>query len=219
MTLLLERLRPIRRKLMARLITYDKYYLRERDLSQPVRSWKPSIGVQFRKGTPADIDSLTREMGYSESRKVEAKEDLERGDLLLVGDYQGQIASVAWLSLTELKIYGKRISLGPGWAASNIALTALAYRRKGIQSAGDTYKMALLKELGVRRVIGWLNQKNLAMLRDTEKTGWSIVAQFRSVMLFARWRIVWLPHWLPGHLRADLERPHANHQVKERERR
>lgn len=166
----------------------------ERDLAAPVEGGDARIDVTWRAATPADIEKLTWEdLRYDEFRKRNAIEMLAEGSVCMIGEHEGQVAHIGWISFDRLVAGPLTQELGPGWAYFYDTRTPERFRGKGLQKAGIKARVEHARGLGHARGVNVVDVTNTISLHNYESMGFKRIEQASGLRLMRKWVRVTVP--------------------------
>jgi GNAT superfamily N-acetyltransferase len=154
----------------------------EADLTRPAPRLVARVPLEMRVVAPAELDALGPALAPLGIDLRQAREQLDRGDVLTVGFSGTALVHAGWISFSAPWIdeIGARLALGPTEACGYGAVTHPDWRGRGIQPAGALFRDEVMRSLGYTRHISWVWADNVANQRQAErgrrrtKTVWSI---------------------------------------------
>ena len=170
--------------------------------------------VQFRFGDAADLMRLSQ--GTHDYDTAATRFSLDRllaGDRLVIAESaigpRDEALFYGWLMFGQLDMgVGKYLPLAPDSVYSYRLFTAASHRGKKLCAAYFTFIREQLEAEGHRRVLSWVESRNLISRRVHEAAGfhsigciWHIQFLFRSYF------------YVPKTLRESLRRSHAEHRT------
>jgi len=166
----------------------------------------PTIPVRYRFGEAGDLERLGAVYpNFDESAQRAARQALDRGDWLVLGEFEGQVIFSGWVLLGAIKTGTGRIRpVSPAWAYTYRTHTVQPYRGRGVASGFYGFVGSALAVLGYDRLVCWVSDRNVASLRAHAKAGYATVGLIYEVRLI-RWRTYWESRDVRQFLRRDAQ--------------
>jgi len=143
---------------------------------------RPLENVTVRWGTPADEDALLRirprEDGYGRN--------FAKGDLLVVGEVSGEVASFNWFETDRVHVSRANaytFDMGEGAAWVYGFEVEPRFRMSGVFHKHWVVAMELLAERGIGRVYGSIQADNPRSIKSHRRLGFEILYTFRVLRL------------------------------------
>lgn len=158
----------------------------------------PAIAVRYRFGNAGGLEQLSQiDPRFDESAKRAARQRLNRGDWLILGEHDGRPIFSVWLMFGAIDAGTGRTTrpISPQRAYSYKLYTAEAFRGRGVASGVYAFLAPFLSAKGCRRIVCWISDRNVASLRMHERTGFAAVGRLYEVRLLGFWKTYW---WGPG---------------------
>ena len=138
----------------------------------------------FRLGGVQDLSHLDPVLhSYGSVDMVFARERLQAGDRLIVGEIAGQIVFYAWLSFGQIPRF---MHLDPAWAYSYRVFTVEEWRGRRILPAYYLYVRPFLRGLGYSRLLCWVAASNRTSLKSHKDAGFHYLGNIWEISLFRR---------------------------------
>jgi len=114
----------------------------------------PRVSVEFRLGTPEDVDRFAADFAVAGVDRAEARRRLAAGDVSYLGIVGVVLAHHSWETAQPPYVdeVGMRLLLGPGESSSYGTYTARAWRGQGIRPVSIRFRAISRRERGVRRL-------------------------------------------------------------------
>ena len=193
-------------RLQKSIITYDSYLIKESDIATPVKiTRQPSAGVEYRLATPADMDSFLDEDGEPQDQREREKAlaRLSRGDICIIGIYEGQLINYGWTSFRQADLVeGVSLILGPGWSYGYKGYTVRGFRNKGMSRnrVRKELSMEYRRSIGIQKSLNVVHTRNhLTNPYHAESRGRAI-GLLRRIVVLGRWRFNWMPRWIVAYV-------------------
>jgi hypothetical protein len=177
----------------------------EADLDE-LRPAEPRISARFRAGDRNDVLRMSEAAhDYDMLAQEFALERLRAGDRLTVAESGNQIVFYSWLMFGQLDVGMRRyLPLSADTAYLYRLFTVAAYRGRRLSPAYFWLIREQLRQQNVRRVVSWVEARNLVSRRVFEAAGfrqigciWHVQFLFRSYF------------FVPPALRARLQEQNA----------
>ena len=156
---------------MARLpYRHLRFLIVARLLTEALPDLQPKLPLEIRPFEQADLEFVRQIDRPSEARACARR--LERGHTGLLALHQGRMIGYAW-ACTEVNPLLERVqlTLAAGDVLCVDAFTAPAFRGKGVQTALALARFRLFGDLGYRRAIAYIEQRNTPSLAVWRKVG------------------------------------------------
>ncbi len=163
-----------------------KFAILTRSLLEPLPDLEPPLALEIREFRPADLELVRPINRPSEIRTCALR--LARGHQGLLGLYQGRPVGYAW-SCAETSLERVHLRLEPGDALCTDAYTVPDFRRRGIQTALTIARFRLLRDLGYRRAVAYIEQNNRPSLAVWRRVGGQVAGYFCFIRI-GPWRWV-----------------------------
>jgi len=144
---------------------------------------RPLENVTVRWGTPADEPALLR----VRPRAGGYRPNFEKGDLLVVGEVSGEVASFNWFETGPVHVSrsnGYTFEMGEGAAWVYGFEVEPRFRMSGVFHKHWVVAMELLAERGMSRVYGSIQADNPRSINSHRRLGFELLYTFR-VLRFA----------------------------------
>jgi GNAT superfamily N-acetyltransferase len=180
-------------RLGAKIFLVRRKLVFEADLDE-IRPAESRVAVRFRPGDPSDLLRMS-EAGHDYDRTAQefALERLCAGDRLTLAQTGNQIVFYSWLMFGQLDLGTRRyLPLSADTAYLYRLFTVAAYRGRGLAPAYFGLIRDQLRQQNLRRVVSWVEARNLVSRRVFEAAGfreigciWHVQFLFRSYFLIS----------------------------------
>jgi RimJ/RimL family protein N-acetyltransferase len=162
--------------------------------------------VQFRSGTAVDLSRLSKdEHSYDASALEFGAERLRAGDRLTLGEAGNEIAFYGWRMRGQFDTGVRQyLPLAPDAAYLYRLFTVAKYRGRGLTPAHFWYVREQLSDQGVRRLVSWVEARNVVSCRVHEKSGFRRIGSIWHIQFLFR-----TYSFVPTALKARLKNPIA----------
>jgi GNAT superfamily N-acetyltransferase len=161
---------------------------------------RPSIEIELRLADIGDAEKIGNIQGVPYEKKMTTdifRTRLDAGFLCFVADYDGQIVGVDWASdqgNEEYDSVGLNFEMEEGSCYGFELYEDRNFAGKGVGLALLAYALAVCKERGFKRQIGWVDADNVQMLSSSvQLLGAKKIGEFQVRRIFnkphARWTI------------------------------
>jgi GNAT superfamily N-acetyltransferase len=160
-----------------------------RSLTEPFPDLQPKIPLEIRPFQPADV-GFVREMDRP-SEANQCAQRLARGHSGLIALHQGRPAGYAWGYTEEYAQMDKvPLKLEPGDVLCSDVFTHPSFRGQGVQTALSLTRFKMFKDLGLRRAICFIENRNGPSLAVWQrKLGGQVIGHFDFVRVGNWYRV------------------------------
>ena len=158
----------------------------KRDLDRPVEYFPAAIELEF-IDAPQDLAHLRALLDdVPLEHRVDLDERWRAGQRCYLARHRGRTVHAAWIAFGSCYSYvlDRTFELAPHEAYLHGSFTQPEFRRQGVQLAGTCHRLQVLRELGFRRVVGFVDPRNRLANRTNPKTGYIPVGVSGLVELF-----------------------------------
>ncbi len=175
----------------ARVFLVRRKLVFEADLDE-LRQAEPRIPARFRPGNQNDLMRLSRAThDYDDDAREFGLERLQAGDLLTLAESGSNVVFYGWLMCGQLDMGMRRyLPIAADTACVYRLFTVAAHRGRRLAPAWFWFIREPLRQRNVRRMVAWVEARNLASRRAFEGAGfrrigciWHVQFLFRRYFL------------------------------------